>query len=161
MAQIMKLVYTLGFYFKENFMPNVKAFDINQWIQVFIGTLLAAAIFGLFVMADNVKTANIERKQDAQNILDLKVQVTYLATKVNELNQDNALTKQALKILAKTKGMDSMIRFEPPRVIDPSFERRATTYQSPAKSDCEGKDCLPPFPPPPPQPESEPSPTKQ
>jgi hypothetical protein len=142
-------------------MPNVKAFDINQWIQVFIGTLLAAAIFGLFVMADNVKTANIERKQDAQNILDLKVQTNLLVTKVNELNQKVALAEQALKILAKTKGMEGMIRFEPPRVIDPSFERRATTYQSPANSDCDSGDCLPPVPPPPPQPEPEPNPTKQ
>jgi hypothetical protein len=73
MAQIMKLVYTLGFYFKENFMPNVKAFDINQWIQVVIGTLLLAAIFGLLKMAGDVQTLNIERKQDSQAILELKL----------------------------------------------------------------------------------------
>ena len=142
-------------------MPNVKAFDINQWIQVFIGTLLAAAIFGLFVMADNVKTANIERKQDAQNILELKLQTNLLVTKVNELNQKVALAEQALKILAKTKGMEGMIYFEPPQAIDPSFKRRPTAYQSHAKSDCEGKDCLPPVPAPTPNPPPEPSPTKQ
>jgi len=145
-------------------MPNIKAFDINQWIQVFIGTLLAAAIFGLFVMADNVKTTNIERKQDAQTILELKLQVNLLITKVNELNQDNALTKQAIKMLLKTKGMEDMIsldRFNDPKLISPSFEQKSTTYQSRVNSDCEGKDCLPPVPAPPPQPEQPPNPTKQ
>jgi len=54
-----------------------------------------------------------------------------------------------------------MINFDRPQLIDPKFERHATTYQSQVNSDCEGKDCLPPVPAPPPQPAPEPNPTKQ
>ena len=144
-------------------MPNVKAFDINQWIQIIIGTLLLAGLFAILKMYGDVETMKIEKRQDSQVILKLDAQSTIFVAKINELSQEIALLKQAIKIMGKTKGMDSMIsldKFPPPTSINPVYNAH-TSDQHHAKSDCEPSDCLPPVPPPQPQPEGNPSPTKQ
>ena len=130
-------------------MPT-KAFDINHWIQGIIGALLIASIFGLLKMYGDVETMKIEKRQYEQVILKLDAQSTIVAGKINELSQEIALLKQTIKIIARTKGMDSMIKFDDPKFIDPSHEAKNTMYQSRVASDCEGKECYPPVPPPPP-----------
>lgn len=144
-------------------MPNVKAFDINQWIQIVIGTLLLAGLFAILKMYGDVETMKIEKRQDSQVILKLDAQSTIFVAKINELSQKIALLEQAVKIMGKTKGMEGMISLDklpPPTLINPVYNAH-TSDQHHAKSDCEKSDCLPPVPPPPPQPEGNPSPTKQ
>ena len=130
-------------------MPNIKAFDFNQWIQIVIGTLLLGGLLAILKMYGDVETIKIEKRQDTQVLLKLDAQSAIVAAKINELSQKIALLEQAVKILARTKGMDGMITFKYP-----------AAQPSPIASDCEG-DCLPPVPPPQPQPEVPPSPAKQ
>lgn len=144
-------------------MPNVKAFDINQWIQIVIGTLLLAGLFAILKMYGDVETMKIEKRQDSQVILKLDAQSTIFVAKINELSQKIALLEQAVKIMGRTKGMEGMIsldKFPPPTLINPVYNAHANS-QHHAKSDCEQSDCLPPVPPPQPQPDGNPKPTKQ
>lgn len=137
-------------------MPNIKVFDFNQWIQIVIGTLLLGGLLAILKMYGDVETIKIEKRQDTQVLLKLDSQSIMMSAKINELSQKIALLEQAVKILARTKGMEGMIsldNFGTPRLVNPS--------QSWVASDCEGKECLPPVPAPPPRPDSEPEPTSK
>ena len=137
-------------------MPTVKAFDVNQWIQIVIGTLLLGGLLAILKMYGDVETIKIEKRQDAQVILKLDAQSTMVAAKINELSQKAALLEQAVKILARTKGMEGMMEFKKPQFINPTHTQNATH-----QSDCEGKECLPPVPAPPPRPDPDPEPTSK
>ena len=141
-------------------MPTLKV-DGNQWFQWLLITITGGALTAAFAMWNNVSTINIERKQDSQIILELKATVNILNNKISDLSQEQALLKHSLRVLARTKGMDGMIKFNDPQFIDPSHEKPSTAYQSRVASDCEGKECYPPVPPPQPRPDSEPTPSSK
>ena len=144
---------------------SIKAFDVNQWIQTFIGTLLIASVFGLISLYGKVETLLIEKKQESQLILEMKAQINLMQGKISEqgglislLNQRvDYLQKMVSALFNRTPDMKGMIKDEqntqneirPPVMT----EFGVKDISRKVGASCTGEECdLKPVDPPPPPP---------
>ena len=144
---------------------SIKAFDVNQWIQTFIGTLLIASVFGLISLYGKVETLLIEKKQESQLILEMKAQINLMQGKIAEqgniislLNQRvDYLQKMVSALFNRTPDMKGMIKddqntqneIRPPVMTNWG----ANDISRKVGASCTGEECdLKPVDPPPPPP---------
>lgn len=145
---------------------SIKAFDVNQWIQTFIGTLLIASVFGLISLYGKVETLLIEKKQESQLILEMKAQINLMQGKISDqgglislLNQRvDYLQKMVSALLNRDPNMKGMVDFEKMLKHDEIRPPVMTNWGAndisrKVGASCTGEECdLKPVDPPPPPP---------